>query len=100
MWRQAFELDKNRFTIFNVVIYLLLQASSVGLGIIFYYLIGALKIKLILTTTILVPIIAVTFTAFYGIWQDNDYNMYEKVPGDTDLVLSEFCTTAFWRQVF
>ena len=57
------------------------QTASIDLGIIFYYLCGVLQIKLILTTFILVPLIVASFTAFYGIWQENDYNAYEKVPG-------------------
>lgn len=81
IWRQAFENDKHKLTLLNGVIYIVLQAASIGLGIVFYWLtasLSSLNVKLALVTFILMPVIAVSFTAFYGIWQDNDYNFYEE----------------------
>ena len=80
IWRQAFENDKYKLTIMNVIIYAVLQGASVGLGIVFYWLtstLSELNVKLALVTFILMPVIVVSFTAFYGIWQENDYNVYE-----------------------
>lgn len=90
IWRQAFEMAHFRISFLNTIIYIVLQAASIGLGVLFYWLVGGLKIDLILTTFILVPIIVVSFMAFYGIWQDNDYCVYEsKEGGSLDLFVRD-----------
>ena len=35
------------------------------------------RIDVIPTTFVCLPIIAITFSAFYGIWVSNDYSAYE-----------------------
>ena len=59
-----------------VGLYILLQVISIALGYA-YFLQSDESIKLILTTFTLVPTIAVSFSAFYGVWVSNDYNAYE-----------------------
>ena len=49
---------------------------SVALGY-NYYQISTTEINLILTTFIICPSIAITFSAIYGIWASNDYSAYE-----------------------
>ena len=57
-------------------LYILLQAVSVGVGVFFYEEVGGNN-DLILTSFVLLPIIVVTFSAFFGIWVSNDFNGYE-----------------------
>lgn len=78
VWLQAFENDNFRFTVINGIIFGVLEAVSVGLGILFYVLTRSYNIKLILTTFLLMPFIAVSFSAFYLVWKENDYQAYEK----------------------
>lgn len=81
IWRQAFENDKYRLTVLNLSLYGVLQSVSIILGFVVYKLNDRNPIKLILTTFTLVPVILVSFAAFFGIWSDNDYNVYEKPAG-------------------
>ena len=60
----------------NGIIAGVLEAFSIGLGVLFYVLTSAYNIKLILTTFVLMPIIVVSFSAFYGVWKENDYQAY------------------------
>ena len=60
-----------------ILLYIVLQGVSVALGWDYYNRTKDLDIDLILTTFICVPTIAVSFSAFYGIWVSNDYSAYE-----------------------
>ncbi len=75
---QAFENDNFRFTLINGIIAGVLEAVSIGLGILFFVLTRSYKIKLILTTFALIPVIVVSFSSFYLVWKENDYQAYEK----------------------
>ena len=49
---------------------------SIGIGYFFYETIGG-NIDLILTTFVLLPIVLVSFSAFFGIWVSNEFHGYE-----------------------
>ena len=56
--------------------HLLFQVVSVAVGIFFYEIVDGTN-KLIMTSFVLLPIVVVTFSAFFGIWVSNDFNGYE-----------------------
>jgi len=49
---------------------------SAGVGVFFYKVVGG-KINLILTSFIMLPVIALSFCAFFGVWVSNDFHGYE-----------------------
>ena len=76
IWFRAFKFMNYELRWPVLVLWLVLQVASVGVGV-FYYFINEHNNNLILTTFIAGPLILVTFTAFYGLWVANDYSLYQ-----------------------
>lgn len=58
------------------MLYLLMQAVSVGMGYLLFYTMDT-KLDIFMTTFVILPITACSFGAFIGIWISNDYSGYE-----------------------
>lgn len=100
IWMQAFQNDRHKLTLQNTIIYAFLQAASIGLGIVLYWLTTALSsvnVNLSLVTFILMPGIIVSYTAFYGLWKTNDYRVYEDSQASFDFFVQKqklgFCAS-------
>ena len=76
LWYRAFKNSGYVFTCGALFLYLLFQCVSIGVGVFFYEEVGGNN-DLIMTSFVLIPIIVVTFSAFFGIWVSNDFNGYE-----------------------
>ena len=76
LWYRSFKNAEYKFTCPAFLLYLLFQAVSVGVGIFFYEEVEG-DIDLILTSFSILPIVVVSFSAFFGIWLSNDFNGYE-----------------------
>lgn len=76
LWYRTFKNSRYVFTCTAFLLYILFQAVSVGIGFFFYETVGG-EIDLILTLFVLVPVILVSFSAFFGIWVSNDFHGYE-----------------------
>lgn len=75
-WFRVFKYQKFAINALVVIIYLVFQLASIGLGFYFFILADS-KIRLILTSFCICPLIAISFSAFYGIWKSNDKSAYE-----------------------
>lgn len=60
----------------SLILAIVFETISVLIGIFFYASVDS-SYDIILTSFTLLPIIAVSFTAFFGIWVSNDFNGYE-----------------------
>ena len=76
LWYRSFKNSGYTFTCTALLLYLLFQAISVAVGVFFYDQVDN-DVDLILTSFVLVPIIVVSFSAFFGVWVSNDFNGYE-----------------------
>ena len=76
LWYRAFKNSGYVFSCATLLLYVLFQLVSVAVGIFFYETIGGTN-KLIVTSFVLLPIVVVSFSAFFGIWVSNDFNGYE-----------------------
>ena len=76
LWYRSFKNSKYTFTCSALLLYILFQAISTAIGIFFYEEVDN-EVDLILTGFILLPIIVVSFSSFFGIWVSNDFNGYE-----------------------
>ena len=76
LWFRAFKNSGYVFTCSSLLLYVLFQGVSFAVGVFFYEVVGGTN-KLILTSFVLLPMIVVTFSAFFGIWVSNDFNGYE-----------------------
>ena len=78
-----------------------MQVVSCFLGY-FFYKIADIKINLILTTFVLLPIVAITFAAAFGIWASNDYKGYSKRvwdrPGVSPEEQRKLKKASYWEQ--
>lgn len=76
LWYRAFKNSNYVFTCGGLFLYILFQGVSIGVGVFFYEEVGGNN-DLIITSFVLIPVIVVTFSAFFGIWVSNDFNGYE-----------------------
>lgn len=92
IWMQAFQNDRYKPTLTNIIIYAVLQTASIGLGFVLYWLttvLSSVNVNLSLVTFILMPVIVVSYTAFYGIWKSNDYRVYEDSQASFDFFVQK-----------
>ena len=75
-WYRSLKNDNFRMGASSVALALLFEGVSVVAGYIFYGKADVTKDP-ILSTFCLLPIVAVSFGAFYGIWKSNDFNALE-----------------------
>ena len=76
LWYRTFKNSRYVFTCSALLLYILFQAVSIGIGFFFHEVVGG-DIDLILTTFVLLPIVLVSFSAFFGIWVSNEFHGYE-----------------------
>lgn len=77
LWYRSFKNSGYVFTCGSLLLYLLFQGVSIAVGLFFYGVVDG-NIDLILTVFILLPIVIVTFSSFFGVWYSNDFHAYEK----------------------
>jgi len=76
LWYRSFKNSSYVFSCGTLLLYLLFQAVSVGIGYLFFFLVDH-SINLVITSFVVLPVTAVSFSAFFGIWVSNDFNGYE-----------------------
>jgi len=76
LWYRSFKNSKYIFTCTSLLLALLLEIISVAIGFFFYNSVEG-EIDIILTSFTLLPIVAVSFCAFFGVWLSNDFHGYE-----------------------
>ena len=76
LWYRSFKSAGYAITWRNMLLYILLQGVSIVIGLFFYNKVEN-EVDLILTSFVLLPLVAVSFSAFFGIWVANDFNGYE-----------------------
>ena len=76
LWYRSFKNSGYVFTCSSLLLYLLLQTVSVVVGMFFWQSVDY-EIDIIITSFVILPIVLVTFSAFFGIWLSNDFNGYE-----------------------
>jgi len=77
LWFRTFKLYKYSLNWKVVVLYLGVQVVSTACGALFYYA-NDVKIYEVLAALVILPITAVSFFGFFGLWSSNDYNCYER----------------------
>ena len=77
LWYRAFKNGGYRFTCSTLLLYMLFQAIAVAVGVFLYEMVGD-DVELIMTSFVILPIVVVSFSSFFGIWVSNDFNGYEK----------------------
>ena len=76
LWYRTFKNAGYAMSCKSVLLYVLLQTVSVVIGLFFYNRVEN-EVDLIMTSFALLPLVAVSFSAFFGIWVNNDFNGYE-----------------------
>jgi len=75
LWLRHFKNSGYIFTCTSLLLYLLMQLISVGVGYFTYYVLDE-GVDIVITSFVILPITACSFGAFYGIWASNDFSGY------------------------
>ena len=76
LWLRHFKNSGYIFTCGSLLLYILFQAVSIGVGYLTYHNVDY-EVDLVMTSFVILPITACSYAAFMGIWISNDFSGYE-----------------------
>ena len=76
LWYRAFKNSGYIFNCAGFFLLILFWIISIAIGVFFYEALDE-EFDLILSSFVVLPVVAVSFSAFFGIWLSNDFHGYE-----------------------
>jgi len=76
LWYRSFKNSGYIFNCGGFFLLLLFWAVSIGAGVFFYEAIDE-EVEIVLPSFVILPAVAVSFSAFFGVWYSNDFHGYE-----------------------